>query len=126
MRSVGKLVPRANRGGSGQLPGEKPGSDARGDIPSDPGAPKYRDHTGLSRRGHEQRVGKGRIATVHDVREPIMEGAVQRVRPKMMTVAATGAGVMKRITAPMIDGIRSGCSMSGLRGAMPARQSTRS
>lgn len=47
-----------------------------------------------------------------------MEGAVQRVRPKMMTVAAiiggllpimwtngTGADVMKRIAAPMIGGM---------------------
>ena len=39
MRSVGELVPRANHGGTGQLPGEKPGSDAHGEIPSDPGAP---------------------------------------------------------------------------------------
>ena len=48
----------------------------------------------------------------------ILEGAVQRVRPKMMTVAAimggllpimwttgTGANVMKRIAAPMIGGM---------------------
>ncbi len=47
-----------------------------------------------------------------------MEGTVQRVRPKMMTVAAimggllpimwttgTGADVMKRIAAPMIGGM---------------------
>jgi Cu(I)/Ag(I) efflux system membrane protein CusA/SilA len=47
-----------------------------------------------------------------------MDGAVQRVRPKMMTVAAiiggllpimwttgTGADVMKRIAAPMIGGM---------------------
>ena len=39
MRSVGELVLRANHGGTGQLPGENPGSDARGDIPSDPGPP---------------------------------------------------------------------------------------
>ena len=31
-------------------------------------------------------------ATVHDMREAIMEGAVQRVRPKMMTVAAIMGG----------------------------------
>jgi Cu(I)/Ag(I) efflux system membrane protein CusA/SilA len=69
---------------------------------------------------HERRVREGRMATVHDLREAIMEGAVQRVRPKMMTVAAimggllpimwttgTGADVMKRIAAPMIGGMAS-------------------
>jgi Cu(I)/Ag(I) efflux system membrane protein CusA/SilA len=58
------------------------------------------------------------MTTAQDLREAIMEGAVQRVRPKMMTVAAimggllpimwtTGAGadVMKRIAAPMIGGM---------------------
>jgi copper/silver efflux system protein len=67
---------------------------------------------------YEQRVRDGRMATVYDLREAIMEGAVQRVRPKMMTVAAimggllpimwttgTGADVMKRIAAPMIGGM---------------------
>ncbi|MBS0151088.1 MAG: efflux RND transporter permease subunit [Nitrospira sp.] len=67
---------------------------------------------------YERRVREGRMATVHDLHEAIMEGAVQRVRPKMMTVAAimcgllpimwtTGAGadVMKRIAAPMIGGM---------------------
>ena len=52
------------------------------------------------------------------LREAIHEGAVQRVRPKLMTVAAaligllpvmwsSGAGseVMKRIAAPMVGGI---------------------
>jgi Cu(I)/Ag(I) efflux system membrane protein CusA/SilA len=67
---------------------------------------------------YEQRVREGRMATMQDLREAIMEGAVQRVRPKMMTVAAimggllpimwttgTGADVMKRIAAPMIGGM---------------------
>ena len=67
---------------------------------------------------YERRVREGRMTTVHDLREAIMEGAVQRVRPKMMTVAAimggllpimwatgTGADVMKRIAAPMIGGM---------------------
>jgi Cu(I)/Ag(I) efflux system membrane protein CusA/SilA len=67
---------------------------------------------------YERRVREGRMTTVQDLREAIMEGAVQRVRPKMMTVAAimggllpimwttgTGADVMKRITAPMIGGM---------------------
>jgi Cu(I)/Ag(I) efflux system membrane protein CusA/SilA len=67
---------------------------------------------------YERRVREGRMVTAHDLRETIMEGAVQRVRPKMMTVAAimggllpimwstgTGADVMKRIAAPMIGGM---------------------
>jgi Cu(I)/Ag(I) efflux system membrane protein CusA/SilA len=67
---------------------------------------------------YERRVREGRMTTAQDLREAIMEGAVQRVRPKMMTVAAimggllpimwttgTGADVMKRIAAPMIGGM---------------------
>jgi len=67
---------------------------------------------------YERRVREGRMATPQDLREAILEGAVQRVRPKMMTVAAimggllpimwttgTGADVMKRIAAPMIGGM---------------------
>jgi Cu(I)/Ag(I) efflux system membrane protein CusA/SilA len=67
---------------------------------------------------YERRVREGRMSTAQDLRDAIMEGAVQRVRPKMMTVAAimggllpimwtTGAGadVMKRIAAPMIGGM---------------------
>jgi len=68
--------------------------------------------------GYDRRVREGRMTTAHDLREAIIEGAVQRVRPKMMTVAAimggllpimwttgTGADVMKRIAAPMIGGM---------------------
>ena len=67
---------------------------------------------------YERRVHEGRMTTAQDLRETIIEGAVQRVRPKMMTVAAimggllpimwttgTGADVMKRIAAPMIGGM---------------------
>ena len=67
---------------------------------------------------YERRMREGRMATAQDLREAVMEGAVQRVRPKMMTVAAimggllpimwtagTGADVMKRIAAPMIGGM---------------------
>jgi Cu(I)/Ag(I) efflux system membrane protein CusA/SilA len=56
--------------------------------------------------------------TTRDLHEAIMEGAVDRVRPKLMTVTAiiagllpilwgTGAGasVMKRIAAPMVGGM---------------------
>ena len=67
---------------------------------------------------YERHAREGRMATVQALRDAIMEGAVQRVRPKMMTVAAimggllpimwttgTGADVMKRIAAPMIGGM---------------------
>jgi copper/silver efflux system protein len=67
---------------------------------------------------YERRVREGRMTTAQDLRDVIIEGAVQRVRPKMMTVAAimggllpimwttgTGADVMKRIAAPMIGGM---------------------
>ena len=56
--------------------------------------------------------------TIHDLYDAIVEGAVERVRPKMMTVTAimagllpilwgngTGASVMKRIAAPMVGGM---------------------
>ena len=59
-----------------------------------------------------------RALTFTDLRHAIVEGAVQRVRPKMMTVsttiiglmpimwsAGTGADTMKRIAAPMIGGL---------------------
>ncbi len=61
---------------------------------------------------------KGRMQSVQHLDEAIMEGAVQRLRPKMMTVMTTimglipimwsygtGADVMKRIAAPMIGGM---------------------
>ena len=61
---------------------------------------------------------KGRMRNWNDLREAIVEGAVKRLRPKVMTVGvmfmglipimwSTGAGgdVMKRIAAPMIGGI---------------------
>ncbi len=60
----------------------------------------------------------GRMRNVEDLREAITEGAVKRIRPKMMTVMAilvgllpimwshgAGADVMKRIAAPMIGGV---------------------
>jgi copper/silver efflux system protein len=58
------------------------------------------------------------MPTLRDLYGAVMEGAVERVRPKMMTVTAimggllpilwghgTGASVMKRIAAPMIGGM---------------------
>ena len=61
---------------------------------------------------------KGRLRDLGELHEAIVHGAVKRVRPKMMTVAAammglmpimwsTGAGsdVMKRVAAPMVGGL---------------------
>jgi len=66
---------------------------------------------------HEAQA-KGRMRNWNDLKEAIVEGAVKRLRPKVMTVDvmfmglipimwSTGAGadVMKRIAAPMIGGI---------------------
>jgi Cu(I)/Ag(I) efflux system membrane protein CusA/SilA len=62
----------------------------------------------------------GRMNSIADLRVAIHEGAVQRLRPKVMTVCAilfgllpimwspvsqTGADVMKRIATPMIGGV---------------------
>jgi Cu(I)/Ag(I) efflux system membrane protein CusA/SilA len=60
----------------------------------------------------------GRINNDEDLREAVFEGAVLRLRPKLMTVAcafmgllpvmfsrATGADIMKRIAAPMVGGL---------------------
>jgi Cu(I)/Ag(I) efflux system membrane protein CusA/SilA len=60
----------------------------------------------------------GRMKTLHDLQEAVEEGAVKRIRPKMMTVMAilmgllpimwsqgAGADVMKRIAAPMVGGV---------------------
>ena len=66
---------------------------------------------------HEAQA-KGRMRHWNDLREAIVEGAVKRLRPKVMTVgvmfmglipimwsAGAGADTMKRIAAPMIGGI---------------------
>jgi Cu(I)/Ag(I) efflux system membrane protein CusA/SilA len=67
---------------------------------------------------HGRRVREGRLRSLEDLREGIVEGAAKRLRPKLMTVAtmiiglvpvlwSTGAGadVMKRIAAPMVGGL---------------------
>jgi Cu(I)/Ag(I) efflux system membrane protein CusA/SilA len=64
------------------------------------------------------RRAEGTRPTLRDLYAAVMEGAVERVRPKMMTVTAimaglfpilwgkgAGAGVMKRIAAPMVGGM---------------------
>jgi Cu(I)/Ag(I) efflux system membrane protein CusA/SilA len=72
----------------------------------------YLDHAYNDRRFH------GQMNTVKDLYAAVIEGAVERVRPKMMTVTAimagllpimwgggTGSEVMKRIAAPMVGGM---------------------
>ena len=61
---------------------------------------------------------EGRMNNLHDLQEAVEDGAVKRIRPKMMTVLAillgllpimwsqgAGADVMKRIAAPMVGGV---------------------
>ncbi|SEM30034.1 Cu(I)/Ag(I) efflux system membrane protein CusA/SilA [Roseovarius azorensis] len=61
---------------------------------------------------------QGRPLTSHDVEDVVFEGALLRVRPKVMTVATifaglvpimyghgTGSEIMQRIAAPMIGGM---------------------
>jgi len=67
---------------------------------------------------YEQAKKEGRLRNLSELRAAILDGAVNRLRPKFMTVATlaiglipimwatgTGADVMKRIAAPMIGGI---------------------
>jgi Cu(I)/Ag(I) efflux system membrane protein CusA/SilA len=71
----------------------------------------------LEQAYHDRRA-RGELRGRGDVDAAIEEGAVERVRPKMMTVTAimaglvpilwsqgTGADVMKRIAAPMVGGM---------------------
>jgi Cu(I)/Ag(I) efflux system membrane protein CusA/SilA len=67
---------------------------------------------------YRRRRDAGRLATPRDVADAVLEGALVRLRPVMMTVTAiiaglapilwgsgTGADVMKRIAAPMVGGM---------------------
>jgi len=76
----------------------------------------YLDHAWDAIR--RKREAEGRRATANDLYDAVMEGAVDRVRPKMMTVVAimagllpimwgsgTGSEVMRRIAAPMVGGM---------------------
>jgi Cu(I)/Ag(I) efflux system membrane protein CusA/SilA len=66
----------------------------------------------------DKRVASGRPLTETDIQEAAIEGAVQRFRPKLMTVCAVlaslipilwasgiGSDVMKPIAAPMVGGM---------------------
>ncbi|PKO56695.1 MAG: CusA/CzcA family heavy metal efflux RND transporter, partial [Betaproteobacteria bacterium HGW-Betaproteobacteria-19] len=76
----------------------------------------YLDHAWEALRA--RRAAEGRVPLASDLYEAIMEGAVERVRPKMMTVVTimagllpimwstgTGSEVMSRIAAPMVGGM---------------------
>ena len=67
---------------------------------------------------YEDAKKKGLLRNLAELHEAIIHGAVKRIRPKMMTVAAaamglmpimwslgTGADVMKRVAAPMVGGL---------------------
>jgi len=71
---------------------------------------------------YHRRKREGRLRTIDDLYDGIVEGAVLRVRPKLMTVATTilglapvmigspyesGSQVMQRIAAPMVGGLLS-------------------
>jgi len=66
----------------------------------------------------EKRRAEGKRLSLDDLTGAVVEGAVERVRPKMMTVVAimagllpimwstgTGSEVMRRIAAPMVGGM---------------------
>ena len=70
------------------------------------------------RRHFDKAVAENRAVEMNEVRQAVIEGALLRVRPIMMTVAAiiagllpimlgggTGSEVMRRIAAPMVGGI---------------------
>ena len=71
---------------------------------------------------YHRRMREGRMNSLQDLYDGIIEGAVLRVRPKLMTVATTvigllpvmignvfesGSEVMQRIAAPMVGGLMS-------------------
>jgi Cu(I)/Ag(I) efflux system membrane protein CusA/SilA len=76
----------------------------------------YLDHAWAA--AQQQCRAQGRVAGMKELYAAVMEGAVERVRPKMMTVVAimagllpilwgtgTGSEVMSRIAAPMVGGM---------------------
>jgi Cu(I)/Ag(I) efflux system membrane protein CusA/SilA len=69
---------------------------------------------------YDRRRREGRLRSMRDLYDGIVEGAVHRVRPKLMTVATTflgllpimvgnvfesGSEIMQRIAAPMVGGL---------------------
>jgi copper/silver efflux system protein len=73
----------------------------------------------------EQQAAEGKNVTLKDLYAAILEGAVERVRPKIMTVSAimagllpilfitgTGSEVMRRIAVPMVGGMVSSTALT--------------
>ncbi|MEE9573025.1 MAG: efflux RND transporter permease subunit, partial [Candidatus Neomarinimicrobiota bacterium] len=69
-------------------------------------------------QAYKYRMRDGKMNSIKDLYDAVMEGAVDRVRPKLMTVTTTivgllpillghgtGSQVMKRIAAPMVGGM---------------------
>ena len=69
-------------------------------------------------QAYDRGTREGTIHTVAGLRDAVMEGTVERVRPKLMTVSTTligllpimwgvetGSEIMKRIAAPMVGGL---------------------
>jgi copper/silver efflux system protein len=67
---------------------------------------------------YQQWRQEGRLKSLADLEEAVLHGAVQRVRPKLMTISVilaglipimwshgAGADLMKRIAAPMVGGV---------------------
>jgi Cu(I)/Ag(I) efflux system membrane protein CusA/SilA len=67
---------------------------------------------------HRRRAESEQLQTFRDLEDAIVEGAANRIRPKLMTVlttffgllpvmlsTGTGSDVMRRIAAPMVGGV---------------------
>jgi Cu(I)/Ag(I) efflux system membrane protein CusA/SilA len=67
---------------------------------------------------YERWKSEGKLINMDALKDAVMDGAVKRIRPKIMTVAVilaglipimfshgTGSDVMKRIAAPMVGGV---------------------
>jgi len=76
----------------------------------------YLEHAWAERRGRA--AAEGRAPTLQELHDAIVEGALLRLRPKLMTVitvivgllpimwgSGTGSEVMRRIAAPMVGGM---------------------
>jgi Cu(I)/Ag(I) efflux system membrane protein CusA/SilA len=74
---------------------------------------------------YEKYTREGKLTSQAALRQAVLDGAVQRVRPKMMTVTATiaallpimwgagpGSDVMKRMAAPMVGGMVSSTALT--------------
>ncbi len=73
----------------------------------------------------KERLASGRLRSMKDLYDGVIEGAVERVRPKLMTVTTTmigllpilwgtaaGSQTMKRIAAPMVGGMVSSTALT--------------